>query len=262
MYRMRLFLLSLIVISSMSASACLSAHQNRIFPVGISTKGLLVLEVHLNRGDNAESEDGTDELGEPIWYGKVYCNLYKEYQLQQSDTLGILKDFKEHELPEKLKPYFHLCHNKIKDLPAFKAAERTSIMFCGYSEGCNAARIVADTINQTASVYVKNNEGIGLPVFSDKFPLYEDYQAYFGEVEDTVAYIASLQTGLLIGSVRRYKCDKKELVIIHLESGQPYPDPEEDAKVHAAESKRFIETGFFTEPVMHHGHGFDFYILE
>lgn len=260
MYRMRLFLLSLILISSMSASGCLSAHQNRIFPIGISSKGLVVLEVHLERSDDEDGGAAPDEL-DPVWYGKVYCNTYKDYELQHSDTLGVLKDFKERELAEKLKPYLQQCNNRINSLPQFVAAQKESITFYGYSTGAGV-KVVSDTVRQTAGVRVTAKHMANIPIFSSNFPLYQDYQAYFGEVDDTAAYVASMETGLLVGSARKYTLGKQVLYIVHLESGQLYPDPENDKKVHAAESKHFIGTGLFTEPVMHHGHGFDFYVLE
>ncbi len=249
------------IVYFIQASACLSAHQNRIFPIGVSAKGLLVLEVHLDRSDDVESEDGRDVIGNPTWYGKVYCNTYKNYELQQSDTLGILKDFKESELTEKLKPYLQQCNIRIKDLPQFVAAQKESITFYGYSAGAGV-KVISDTIKQTASVRVTPKHIANIPIFLSNFPLYQDYQSYFGEVDDTAAYVASMETGLLVGSARKYTLGKKALYIVHLESGQLYPDPENEKKVHAAESKHFIETGLFTEPVMHHGHGFDFYILE
>ena len=254
-------LLIITLVYSLHSLACLSAHQNRIFPIGISSQGLMVLEVHLDRSDDVESEDGRDVIGNPTWYGKVYCNTYKDYELQHSDTLGILKDFKESELIEKLNPYISQCIDKTNSLPQFVAAQKESITFYGYSAGAGV-KVISDTVKQTASVRVTPKHVANIPIFSSNFPLYQDYQAYFGEVDDTAAYVASMETGLLVGSARKYTLGKKALYIVHLESGQLYPDPENEKKVHAAESKHFIETGLFVEPVMHHGHGFDFYILE
>lgn len=256
--RCLLFIAALFVTTC--ASACLSAHQNRIFPIGISSRGLVVLEVHLERSDDEDGGAAPDEL-DPVWYGKVYCNTYKDYELQESDTLGILKDFKESELAEKLKEYLSRCIDKAKALPQFVKAQREMITFYGYSAGAGV-KVISDTVKQTASVRVTPKHMANIPIFSSNFPLYEDYQSYFGEVDDTAAYVASLETGLLVGSVRKYTLGKQALYIVHLESGQLYPDPENEKKVHAAESKHFTDTGLFTEPVMHHGHGFDFYILE
>lgn len=244
-----------------AASACLSAHQNRIFPIGTCEKGLVVLEVHLDRDDNIEGEDGRIALDDPMWYGKVYCNIYNYYELWESDTLGVLKEFKESALIELLKPYRLQCIESAKKLPGFTPAEKESITFYGYSTGAGVS-IVADTMAQTASVKISNSIEADIPLFALSFPLYEDYQAYYGDVVDTAEYITGLKQGLLVGSARRYNIGKQKLYIVHLESGQHYPDLEGDKIIHAAESKHFIETGLFTEPVMHHGHGFDFYILE
>ncbi len=61
------------------STACLSADQNRMFPIGISPKGLVVVEIHLYRGD---STDGNTERLHPMWGGLSYLNTYnKNYKL-------------------------------------------------------------------------------------------------------------------------------------------------------------------------------------
>jgi hypothetical protein len=250
-------LLCLVLVQS-HAMACLSAHQNRMFPIGVYSQGLVVLEVHLERDDSG-GDEGPD-TDNPLWYAQVYCNTYHHYALQLSDTLGSI-EFKESELLEKLQPYLQECQELYAQQPGFTSVGQGSITFYGYSKGAGV-QVVADTVKRTASVKVANNIQAAIPIFSDSFPLYQDYKRLFEGVEDTAKCLTGLADGLLVGSARTYTLGKQKLYVVHLESGQLYPDPIHEAKVHAAESKRFVATTLYAEPVMHHGHGFDFYILE
>ncbi|MBS1611665.1 MAG: hypothetical protein JST49_02490 [Bacteroidetes bacterium] len=240
------------------AWACLSAHQNRMFPIGMYSQGLVVLEVHLQRDDSG-GEEGAD-TDNPTWFAQLYCNTYSNYALQNSDTLGSI-EYKESELIEQLQPYLQECQELYAQLPGFVPVGAGSITFYAYNKGAGI-QVVADTLKRTACIKVHNKLQVPLPLYATNFPLYEDYQRYLDEVEDTAAYIMGLEEGLLVGSARTYVLGKQKLYVIHLESGQLYPDPAYEAKVHAAESKNFTETGLYTEPVLHHGNGFDFYVLE
>ena len=61
----------LIVINSIDISACLSASQNRIFPLGVSTEGLLVVEFHLFRSESINKNNNKSKL-EVVWGGAFY----------------------------------------------------------------------------------------------------------------------------------------------------------------------------------------------
>ena len=65
----RITFLLLLLIQSELLSACLSADQNRIFPIGQSSKGWHVLEIQQSRND-ADFK--------PIWQCVAYHKIYNE----------------------------------------------------------------------------------------------------------------------------------------------------------------------------------------
>jgi hypothetical protein len=90
---MRLILsLFLVVIKTTTSFACLSASQNRLFPLGLVSNGLCVVEMHLERTHYSEKGKNTIEI-KPAWSGigyfKIYDTNYKEVYSEILDTIGL-----------------------------------------------------------------------------------------------------------------------------------------------------------------------------
>src|SRR5688572_22525742 len=75
---------------------CLAASQARIFPLGTTDKGLIVMETHFGRGENFMEGDN-DEM-KPYWRGICYLKVYdKNHKEISSQVLDTLKQFKQEE---------------------------------------------------------------------------------------------------------------------------------------------------------------------
>jgi hypothetical protein len=91
--------------------------------------------------------------------------------------------------------------------------------------------------------------------------------AYCGGFGVIDLLVKSLNGRLYINSVRIYQIAGKRLTVVHLGTGQIHelPDGKTDppGKEYTPEfSFQTIDDSIFIEPVLHHGHGFDFYIWE
>lgn len=142
------------------------------------------------------------------------------------------------------------------------------ISFCDFQQKCNLVKIQSDTVlNKDYVVY----EG-------------KKYQTYI--VQDTSyygfgrsPYHPETITGLYINSVRVYRTKTMKLVIAHLATGHEISmgwitnDPKKAGKTEYGEitlSKEYepdfaftdIMKSTYVEPLIHHGYGFDIFIIE
>jgi hypothetical protein len=258
------FILLLFTLTTNSLSACLSASQNRLFPLGLSSKGLLVVETHLQRTEYYDKEKKTEKM-EKAWFGKsffkIYDNNYKEVYSAIIDTIKLFQEYRYDSIINKT---FMKGLDLAKAYPGFVAAKPTSITFCDYQPACSKAKLLFDTINNKVSIQLSNKIKYDVKVLFDSTSiasnLFDNYADF-----DGAALSAKLFSGrLYISSVREFQVGNKKLIIVHLGSGQIFESAEGPPRKEYKAKFTFtdINESVFKEPVLHHGHGCDFFIWE
>ncbi len=156
----------------------------------------------------------------------------------------------------------------VKKYPAIELFTTEYISFCDMQRKCNLVRMIYDSIAGQDYLIYKNK----------KYPIdiVKDTSYYaFGENP----YFADNASGLHIGSVRIYKSGTMKIVMVHLATGHEMamgwitsdpnkkPQVEGETIILAKEHKpRFafkdIKKGVYEEPLLHHGYGFDIFVIE
>jgi hypothetical protein len=123
-----------------SLFACLSASQNRLFPLGQTTKGLCAVETHLYRTEFREDKKGSEiKTG---WGGFSYFKIYDEnYKEIYSATLDTIRLFEEHHYDSIVGKTLNKGLALAKTYSDFVAAKPISISFCDYQQTCAKARL-------------------------------------------------------------------------------------------------------------------------
>src|SRR5262245_41810962 len=76
--------------------ACLSASQNRLFPLGETSQGLCMVEMRLYRTSFREKKKEAVEMN-PAWGGEAYFKIYDQnYNQVYSELLDSIEVFLEH----------------------------------------------------------------------------------------------------------------------------------------------------------------------
>lgn len=264
MRKLLLILIFLIKISSLFA--CLSASQNRLFPLGQTSKGLCVVETHLFRTeyyDNNKVE--FDEL-KPAWggisYFKIYNNDYAEVYAEIIDTIWLFEEYRYDSIIENV---FKKGLKIANTYPDFIIAKPVSIIFCDYQEKCSEAVLSFNTLKNNINIKLSNNTKYDLKIIFDTASIASNVTNYYLGFDDAELSAKSLKGSLYINSVRQFQIGEKTLSIVHIGIGQMptdaigKPDPQRKA-YNATFAFSDINKSVYQEPVLHHGHGFDFFI--
>ncbi len=247
---MKIILFLCFILSISPVIACLVADQNRMFPVGISPSGLVVVEVHMHRGEK------TTESYEmiPVWGGTGYLNVYdKNYKLISSKTIDEFAHTSDVE--DEISQIFRKGSKLAKKIDGLIPAKPLEIYFCDYLQNCSKAQFAYDSIIQQPYVMLGNRK-YAIPILFDSTSIASNYLNYYSSFEpEDAAYMQNLG----INSVRQFQLGDQVLTIVHLGCGQH----DSDEKEHAANFKfEKLEESIFPEYVLHHGHGFDFFVME
>ncbi len=249
-----------------SLFACLSASQNRLFPLGQTTKGLCVVETHLYRTEFREDKKGSEiKTG---WGGFSYFKIYdKNYKEIYSATLDTIRLFEEHHYDSIVGKTLNKGLALAKTYPDFVTAKPLSISFCDYQQTCAKARLLFDTINNKIKIQLPNKIKYDVKVLFDSTSIASNVLDYYGGFDDADISAKGFNGNIYINSVRQFLIGNKKLIIAHIGSGQTFehtdggtypPGKEYKAKFPFTD----ISKSVFEEPVLHHGHGFDFFIWE
>ncbi|MFL5729261.1 MAG: hypothetical protein ACJ75J_07215 [Cytophagaceae bacterium] len=260
----RLIFSILILLHFQTGMACMSAHQDRLFPVGICAEGLVVVEVHMQRYDKPDKEDRLD----PAWHILSYLNLYdKNHKILKSeilDTINVLESLYNKPLANT----FLKGLQKAKQIPGLVLAMPVSINFCDYRQDCSSASLEFDTIKNKVFIRPGNQKKkVEVSVLRDTISIAANYLGYSAQYE---LQVKELKNFLYISSVRIFKVGEKTLTIFHLGSGQGMYSADDEMRQVYPPGKEYkpdfqftnLEASIFEEPLLHHGHGFDFFILQ
>ena len=269
----KVVLLFLCCLIKLDAIACAGAAQNRIFPLGSCPQGIVVVEVHLWRGEVFDEEQ--DELLDVVWDGTSYLKIYdKNYQTVSSELIDSLKAFpafSKHEYNSAVGKTFAKGMESAQKLPDFIPAKPLSIWFCDYKKKCKKASLHLDTAENKLFVKLPNKKKYEVPFLEDKTAISAHVFTYYGffsddeedcyDEEDCEPEREIPKGALYINSVRRFDLNGQKLTIVHLGVGDNLfnlPSKEYAAKFPFKD----INHSVFEERVLHHGRGFDFFILE
>ena len=261
---MKYFYITILLLTSSNLFACLSASQNRLYPLGTTSKGLCVIETHLKRTELKSN----DLKFIPGWAGLSYFKIYdKNYKAIYTEILDTFKLFNQVYYDSFITKSFLKGYKLANKYDDFIAAKPISILFCDYQESCSKAKILFDTIKNTISIQLPNKNNHILAVLSDTTSIASNLLDYYNGFDDAEISAKAFLGMLQISSVRQFQLGNQKLTIVHIgygeilepEEGKNYPKPQEyQAKF---EFTDILKSVFF-EPVLHHGHGFDFYIWE
>lgn len=247
--------------------ACLSATQNRLFPIGLCSKGLIVMETHLERTSYFDKKKKV-ELMEPGWLGKSFLKIYDtNHKVVRSELLDNIKLFEQKDYDRIIGLSFNKGLLLAKQISDFVIAKPTSISFCDYEPTCSKAALVFDTVQN--QIFLKLPDKIKFPinVLSDTASIASNVLAWFLSFDDGGISARELKDNIFINSVRQFQIGDKKLTVVHIGCGEafelstdPNYKPGEENKPHFAFTD--IKKSIYNEPLLHHGQGFDFYIIE
>lgn len=250
-----------------SVFGCLSATQNRIFPLGNTPKGFCVVETHFYRTEFLEPGKPIIEM-KPAWGGISYFKIYdKNYKAVYSETIDTIKLFEELHYDSIINKTYKKGLQLAEKYPNFVAVKPISIAFCDYKEKCTKAKLIVDTTHNKISIQLPNSVKKEIRFLFDSTSIASNLIDYFGGFDDAELSTKSFEGKLFINSVRQFQIGNKKLSIVHIGSGLSY-DIEE--ALPSKQKKEFnpklqfptIDQIVFIEHVLHHGHGFDFYFWE
>lgn len=265
MLRKTLVVLLLSLVTS-SLYACLAASQNRLFPLGQSSQGLCVLETHLYRREWREKGEEIPTF-EVAWLGTSYFKIYdKNHNEVYSELLDSIALFKEQRYESIIGSALEKGLEKAAEYPNFVAAKPISTTFCDYQEACSKAGLLFDTGADKIAVKLQNGIAYEVKALFDTTSIASNLLDYYGVFEEDFS-AKSFEGNLYLSSIRQFQVGEEKLTVVHIGSGTflkssdgvPNPRGEEyEAEFEFSELKKSV----FKEPVLHHGHGFDFYIWE
>lgn len=255
----------LIIIASLlitsESIACLFASQNRLFPLGKSDEGLCVVETHLTRSLFDEKENVTIEI-KPAWSGLSYFNIYdKDYNLVFSEILDTIQIFEEKHFDSIIWRTFDKGMIMARNLENFVEAQPISISFCNYQQDCETTKLYSDTINNEIGIQISEQIKHPIPFLNDSLSILTNLINHFKGNYDSSLSVKILRNNLRINSIRYFEIGDETLIIHHFGVGsQLYSDIAHDEENSISNTFKNINSSVFIEPVLHHGHGFDFYL--
>ena len=216
-----LIILSFFLISN-NLFACLSASQNRLFPLGETSKGLCVVETHLHRTEFREKAKDVIEM-KPAWAGISYFKIYDEnYTEIHSEVIDSISLFEQVHYDSIINISFKKGFELAKNYSSFVAAEPSSITFCDYQDKCSKAKLLVDTIKNNISLQLPNKIKYDVKVFFDSTSIASNLLRYYGAFEDTELSVKSFKGNLYVNSVRQFNIGSRKLTVVHIGSGQTY----------------------------------------
>jgi hypothetical protein len=254
----RLVLILALISQSSALNACLHADQNRIFPIGQSSKGMHVLELQQAR---------FDEDFKPIWSCIAYHNIYnRKHEIIHSDSIGMYV-FPEFEHNKIYEFFFNAALNKVKKEAGVTYVKPKSLYFCDFTHQSPEALLSFDTINNKVFVQLISGKKHEITTLGEQSFLETDLLSIrMDENDESTNFAKVFQDILCINSVRKFTIGNKQLTIIHLAIGEFLSDADGNIPEPKPHFSKFpfntLITSLFFEPVLHHGYGFDFMIWE
>lgn len=271
----QIYILILLIFQTTFSFACLNTYQFKIFPVGVSQDKIITVDVQIRRTSQVEGNrwlklglEKTDEWSE-MWILYSYVSTYDKNQklisLTPLDTTYSIGKHYTDTLDKAYQNGLKIIAKEFTDLEYFKPEY---ISFCDFQQKCNIVKIQSDTLSNKDFV-VYEGKKYQTDIVRDT--------SYYGFCRSP--YHPETITGLNINSVRIYKTKTMTLLITHLATGHEISmgwitsDPKKAGKTEDGEislAKEYkpnltftdIKKSTYEEPLLHHGYGFDIFIIK
>lgn len=233
--------------------ACAVADQYRLFPLGICNTGFVFVEAHMHRTDDP---DGNDYEMAEKWYGQSFLSIYnKEHKLIKKQLLDSMT-LKSNIRPDVfMKTMFDKGLAQAKEFFGFTAATPDYLSYCDFQQTCNEARLKVDTLKKNVSIELNNKKRYEVSVLKDTSSIAGRYVSYYKGFNGGVIDYERLY----ISSIRKFTVGSLKLTVVHLTGGDIIEKTKEYKPGFVFNE---LKNSVFYEPVMNHGHGFDFFIVE
>ncbi len=254
-------LLLFLLISGKEIQSCNAADQYRLFPLGSSSSGFVFVETHLYR--TTDPKGNRYEMPSK-WFGESFLKTYdKNHRLISSKLIDSLSLADKGNDSQFIESSFKKGLLLAKKLPGFMAAKPVYLSYCDFQQTCEEAQLRIDTVKHLLFVKLRNQKEYGVTVLKDTTSIAGRYIQYYGHFNGGLIDYADVD----ISSVRKYSIGTKTVTVVHLANGDKPQDAGEEGLPKRAEYKpnvafNQLENSIVHEPLLHHGHGFDFFIVE
>lgn len=243
---------------STNAFCCLMATQERIIPIGTSENCLIGIEIISNR--YGEGEYGEKAVWDHKFTLKGFNEDYSAFLIKELHfEKGIENDKNEHLLKVQFNEALQICDN----LDHFELLKPKEISFCDFQRKCSKLHLI-ETDDQLKFQINNKNEFYPIRYLNSEYngEIAKPYKEYFEFYFEN----AITGTDLKISSVREYENSFYKLLVFHLGTGQEFKEVNTDKFPSKKEVKfdkelRTIKDAIFIEPILHHGKGFDYFIM-
>jgi len=241
----RLLTLVFVFGSIKMASACCSAQQKRIFPLGIKDDKVVALEIYLYRNCDENFYNGDFNDFSFLWWGSMRLIQQENDSLVELEMIDSLIQFTECQ-----------CGIKTRD----SLSRYDSIVQTLYQKGLTAAnklqgfeRMKLESIREITAVdssfiYWSNEDTIYYSKTKNHYPFYRDKRGY-----EPVYNIAQIRT---------YQVKKRKLYVVTIDNHYYFPEEEELKPVKPKPKVKLEKNGYFPSYPDWHGHQEDFILLE
>jgi hypothetical protein len=258
---MKVFLMLLLVSITNFAFGCLSASQNRVFPIGTIGNKVIVAEFRLSRSDGVE-------LSEPRWRGVNYIKAYDANMMELSsiivDSLGFFNDSLYLKV---VSTSFKIAVEKARQtFPELVIANFNSLQHCDYQFSCFEYSLIFDSVSRKISIQIEDPKLYEISVLRDSTSIAESVYSQANEYRESDLF-DYLNRNLYISSVRTYIIGSQKVFVFHLGNGHVFESvnggfyPPGTKQSNSDFNPQNIENSVFINPVLHHGNGFDFIIV-
>lgn len=266
---MKFSFLFLCILSFQLSHACLHAFQHKIYPVGIIEEQVITIDISIQR---TSQNEGARPLGievaegsehEPMWLLSASIANYTFQQKLISQkvyadchSLGISYADSVEQL------YARTLANLLDSLPELEQFALVEMTDCLAHKDCQFIGLKSDTTAGRKAFLLHDRR---------EFEVFYTQDSSHLDFADSPYFDPALES-YIIGTTRMYKLGDATLILAHVQTGHEvavgmiYSEPEkssEDNEISNRSRDKIldIEDEFFQEPLMHHGYGFDVFLV-
>ncbi len=187
---------------------------------------------------------------------KGYNEDYTDYLITD---LGELVDIPDQEIEKTLSVYIQKAMNLSLDLEGFECLQPVSKLFCDFQKQCPDLEIIKQKNQICLRTPSLKAKPIPIAFLQSNYTgdIASDYHAYF---ENYFNEHSVRGFDLDISSIRWYESNSYRLLVFHLGAG--HIPGRADGKPREPLVKHIGLSEVFEEPMLHHGKGFDYFVLK
>lgn len=250
--------------------ACMNAYQFKIYPVGIYKGNILTVDYQIRTvsqpDGNRSLKLGLKKIDEesPMWILKSFISTYDRNKKLISSKLFSTTYTLQGDYTDTLQENYSKAFAKlIKERPSMELFQPEYLSFCDFQKNCELVSVSSDSIAKKDYLLFSNRK-YSIDIIKDT----QFYGFAGSKIENVSAYY--------INSVRIYKTKTIQLILPHLTTGHdiamgwftndPIKAKEDESLTLVKEHKpdfefNSIKKATYYEPLLHHGYGFDFFVI-